>query len=303
MALPNLFLAGVPKAGTSSLFTWLADHPQAVGSHEKETCFFADPESHVFRPDFNAKHGIERYARAFPQATEETRVTLEATPSYIYSRTALDLIPDLPSKPRCLFVLREPAVQIRSLYDYFRDNWSYVPSGMSFAAFLDAVRSGSHAFGGNELAAKAIEHADYLPYLENWRARLGAERMMVATFDRLQADPRGLTQQVALWCGLDPAFYDRYGFEAENESYTPRSRGLQRLNIALRGRLPKGRLYDLARRAYRLLNTRVPDRSNDDARLAALRAEFAPANRRLAEAFDLDLSRWTGADQRDSMPS
>ena len=31
MKLPNLIIAGVPKAGTSSLFRWLASHPEVYG--------------------------------------------------------------------------------------------------------------------------------------------------------------------------------------------------------------------------------------------------------------------------------
>ncbi|OOY11241.1 hypothetical protein BMG00_16060 [Thioclava marina] len=291
MSAPILFLAGVPKAGTSSLFGWLADHPQVQGSHEKESCFFADPGSHVFRPTFNAGQGIERLADAFPPLDAATRLRVEGTPSTIYSRTALALIPELP-KARALFVLREPASQIRSGYDYFRDNWDYIPAGMSFPDYLAAVRAGTQVFGGNELAANALACADYLPWLERWRDRLDPARMKVVTFDRLRTDPTGLVTEIADWCGIDPAFYAAYAFPVENESYTPRNRALQRLNIAVRGALPKGRVYSAARALYRTLNTRPPERDGDAAFMVDLRRGFAEKNARLAEAFDLDLSGW-----------
>jgi len=290
MTAPILFLAGVPKAGTSSLFSWLADHPQVSGSLEKETCFFADPESHVFQAGFNAANGLDGFARAFPSATPDTRLLVEGTPTNIYSRTALRHIPALPGA-RTLFVLREPASQIRSLYDYFRDNWSYIPAELSFADYLNAVRQGGQSFGGNELAADALRCADYLPWLQDWQAQMGA-RMKVVTFDRLRNDPRGLVQEIAEWCNIDPAFYVDYDFRAENESYTPRSRALQRLNIALRAHLPKGAFYQAARALYRRLNTRRPERSDEAGTTAELRAEFSSRNAALAEAFDLDLSGW-----------
>jgi hypothetical protein len=44
MSLPNLVIAGAPKCGTSSLFYWLADHPQACGSTVKETFYLMDEE-------------------------------------------------------------------------------------------------------------------------------------------------------------------------------------------------------------------------------------------------------------------
>jgi hypothetical protein len=48
MALPYLIVAGAPKYGTSSLFLWIADHPEAEGARIKETCYFNDSLSHVF---------------------------------------------------------------------------------------------------------------------------------------------------------------------------------------------------------------------------------------------------------------
>lgn len=290
---PNLVIAGVPKAGTTSLFAWLADHPQALGSHEKETYFFADPGSHTFRPDFNAAAGLDAYANAFPARGTETRLLFEASPGYLYSRTALAQIPDLPGAPKVLFVLREPASQIRSVYRYYRDNWDYIPPEMGFDAFLEAVAGGTHAFAGNELAARALEFADYKPWLDEWRERLGPERMKVCTFDDLQGDPTGFMTGIAAWCGIDPGFYEGYAFPRENPTYVPKNRALQRLNIALRNHLPKGRLYAAARRAYRGLNTRAPEsNAAEAAAMDRLRRDFAETNQALARAYDLDLSAW-----------
>jgi hypothetical protein len=291
--LPNFFIAGVPKAGTSSAHAWLDAHPQALGSTIKETCFFADPGSHVFRTDFNIELGLERYADAFPAPAPDVRVLFESTPSYLYSRTALDRIPDLPGSPKCLFILREPAAQIQSLYTYFRNNWTYIPAEMSFAEYLVEVRRGGADFGGNELAQNALGYADYGPWLKKWRDRLGPDRVKVTTFDLLVADPRDFMMDLAVWIDLDPAFYDDFGFASENESYEPRNRGLQKLNVALRDKLPKGRLYDLARGAYRRLNTRAPVKDTAADVLADLKAEFHEKNAQLARDFDLDLSAWS----------
>lgn len=291
-SLPNVLIAGAPKSGTSSVFRWLADHPQAHGSTPKETCFFADPGTHVFNPRFHASQGLDAYRRAFEPVPAQASLILEGTATYIYSRTALEQVPDLPTQPKCLFILREPAAQILSTYTYFRNNWAAVPADMSFADYLRAIRTRSHDFGGNELARDALQNATYLPWLEGWRARLGAARMRVCTFDSLRQDPRGFMADLALWAGIDPAFYDRYDLAAENESYVPVNRPLQRLNIALRDHLPKGRLYEAARSFYRRLNTRPPAKTADPGLMAELRAEFAETNRALAEAFGLDLRGW-----------
>jgi len=289
---PNLIIAGVPKAGTSSLYNWLNAHPQVHGSYEKETCFFADPDSHTFNAKFNVLQGIETYASAFPTPEPATSVQFEATPTYIYSATALARVPKLASNPKCLFVVRDPASQIQSVYRYFRDNWNHIPADMTFEGYLAAVRAGDRDFSGNELAARALGYADYRPWLLAWREALGRERMKVVTFDQLCSDPRSMMDELAEWVGIDPRFYDNFSFATENETYAPKNRFVQQINIALRGYLPKGRVYEVGRRLYRRLNTTVPVKSGEDALLGALRREFAPSTALLEQEFGLDLSRW-----------
>jgi hypothetical protein len=293
--LPNFFIAGFPKAGTSSLHRWVADHPDALGSREKEACFFVDPESHVYRPESNWNAGLETYRNQF-QLPESGRpkVIVESTPTYVFQAVALAQIPDLPTDARCLFMVREPADQIRSVFGYYRNNWAAIPASLTFGEYLEAVRSGSMDFGGNELARDALENARYVDFLRPWLNRLGEERMMVSTFNELRTDAPKFTKRVAEWIGLDPTFYDSYEFPRENETYVPRSRLLQRANLAFRSRLPNGRTYELLRNIYRQLNTRKGSgKLAYHDQLDSLRAEFLDANAELAEAFALDLSGWT----------
>lgn len=290
--LPSLIIAGVPKAGTTSVFDWLNAHPQAQGAIIKETCFFADPDSHVFRPDFNSDHGLEAYRAVFPVDEANPKLLFEATPSYIYSSRALELIPELPSAPKCLFILREPSAQIRSTYHFFRNTWSYIPAEMSFADYLIAARDQSHSFGGNELARDALINADYAAWLRRWQTRLGSQRMKVCLFEDLKQEPEVFMQDLAEWCGLNPDFYANFAFESSNESYEVRNRALHGMNMKLRAHLPKGRLYNLARKTYRRFNTKPVEKSNDALDLGRLKQEYAGGYAALEEEFGLDLTPW-----------
>jgi hypothetical protein len=294
--LPNLIIGGAPKCATSSLHAWLADHPDVLGSNPKETHYFVDPGTHMYDPGRHASLGLDGY-RQFFVATARTahpRIVLESTPSYLYSDTALSLLPDLQTNPQFIFLLREPAAQIRSLYLYFRDRQRWIPHEMSFADFLAAMRTGSHTFQGNELARNALAFADYRPFLERWRERVGEENMRVYLFEHLSACPQRFLEEVCGWLQLDDGFYREYGFPRENATYAVRSQSLHTLNIALRARLPKGRLYRFMRRIYRSANTAAPARPSlqEESLLRVLREDFAEANDRLAASFRLDLSAW-----------
>lgn len=294
--LPNLVIAGMPKAATSSLFRWLDDHPQAAGASEKETYYFVDPGTHMFSPDRHVSTGgLAGYEAYFAHCDPGAKIVFEATPSYLYSREARERLPVLPSRPDFLFVLREPVAQVRSLFTYFQHNWNWIPRDMDFADFVHAVRRGEARFKGNELAQHALEYAWVSAPLRDWRARVGAERMHVTLFDDLVKDAARFMPALARRLGIDPEFYADYDYPGENLTYAARFGPLQDANIWLRERLPKGPVYDVLRGAYRRLNTRPVDRERTPRDVAVeqeLAEHFAPLIDELERDFGLDLARW-----------
>src|SRR3712207_6768036 len=113
----NLVIAGVPKAGTGSLFTYLAQHPDICGSNVKETGYFNhyDPRRHTGPPP-----SIETYARHFAHCSGE-RYVLEATPTYSYGgRPVLTAIRTVLGEPRIVIALRDPTERLWSAYTFQR---------------------------------------------------------------------------------------------------------------------------------------------------------------------------------------
>jgi hypothetical protein len=299
--LPNFIIAGAPKAGTSSVHTWLADHPDALGSDPKETYYFVDPGTHMHQPNRHISNGLDGY-REFFEAPDwkAPRVVFESTPSYLYSQTALDHLPNLETTPKFLFIVREPAAQIFSLYSYFKNNWKWIPSSMTFADYVKAAREGASDFRGNELASNALRYAAYVDYLSRWRNRVGTERMRVELFDDLVSDPKSFIQRLVEWLGLNPSYYETYSFPRENETYDVKLAWLQSINVSIRGALPKGQAYRRLRSLYRALNTSKPKGPTlrDDEVIQSLRCEYASANQRLAREWGLDLSTWKRGDRK-----
>jgi len=253
-----------------------------------------DPDRHFLRG------GIAGYSACFAETPAQPRLVVEATPAYLYSDLALRELPKLPSRPHILFLLREPASQIHSAFRYFQSNWNWIDPAMSFEDFIAAAESGSCDFKGNELARHALEYARYLSFLARWKSACGEDRIHVHLFEEAMADPCRFMQKLARRFGISAAFYDTYEFPAENQTYTVRSRALQKLNIAIRAWLPQGPVYGAMRGLYRQLNTRV-EPSRDPAGLAAearLAARYIESNRELAREFGLDLAPWETVDRK-----
>ncbi|WDQ17482.1 sulfotransferase domain-containing protein [Rhodopirellula sp. P2] len=298
MIIPNFVICGAPKAGTSSLHTWIADHPEALGSLEKETYYCVDLHTHMYRKNANISSGLKGYESFFSlKPGTKPHIILESTPAYMYYDTALTQIPDLPSNPKCLFIIREPSQQIYSLFNYFQSNWSWIPAELQFEDYLQMLRKnvGKEQFGGNELAADALKNARYITFLDRWLSKLGPDRMMVRTFDELKMHPTHFVKQIAIWLGLDPAFYDTYHFPRDNETYQVKNRLLQKLNVKIRGKLPKGSAYNAVKDIYRKLNTTTPSTDRNLPHRESLRqlaTEYRDYNSELKATFDLDLSGW-----------
>ena len=297
--LPNWIIIGAPKAGTSSLFQWLADHPEVCGSQEKETYYFVDPGTHMYVASRNfATQGLAGYEALFAHGDPQARVVLEATPGYLYHETALRELPCLPSAPHFIVLLREPVAQIRSLFRYFQQNWDWIPRLMTFSEFVETADQERSSFKGNELASGALRNANYLDALRRWRDACGAERLHVFLFEDMVADPRAFMVQLSKTLGVDPGFYETYNFPVENETYVARNGLLQALNIRLRALIPQGRLYYLLRRAYRAVNTRSVQKPAGPPPVDEVSVERLLSRRYLVELpalereFNLDLSSW-----------
>ena len=151
----------------------------------------------------------------------------------------------------------------------------------------------SHEFKGNELAAHALSNVWYPEHLRRWRDAVGSERMFILLFEDLIGDTAQTMNRVSGWMGIDPSFYTDYDFEPENQTYLARNGALQDLNVLIRGRLPRGQVYNAVRRLYRAINTKKPPRRNEDleaeGRLAARYVDMLPE---LETEYCLDLTGW-----------
>ncbi|MDQ3454028.1 MAG: hypothetical protein M3513_00785 [Actinomycetota bacterium] len=106
--LPDTYLIGAPKAGTTSLADWLAQHDQVYFSVPKEPFYWA-----ADYPGMRARYGFdtaEAYAALFagPEAYAATRIA-EGSTTYLYSERAVPDIVAAGGEPRFIVSLRRPA--------------------------------------------------------------------------------------------------------------------------------------------------------------------------------------------------
>jgi hypothetical protein len=305
VTLPNLVVAGAPKCGTSSLYRWLADHPRACGSKVKETFYLMDEGHPLLRKGSNFyTRGLEGYADFFGDCNGDARVVFEATTHYMYQRTAFEVLSNLPTPPRIVFMLRKPSERVYSSFRYSQNNLANVRADLTFARFVELSKE-KNGNGGAALEDAAgasafvlrndIGFSRYVEYISAWVERFGRGRVHVLLFEDLKANPRAFMKDFAARVGVDPSFYDAYDFPLKNETFGVRypslHRGVRRLNELVPGAGLKGALKKVYVKAQS--GGSENGKSPEDARaLEELEREFHPFNRRLADELGLNLSAW-----------
>lgn len=278
--LPNLVVAGVHKAGTTSLFTWLSWHPAIAGSSKKEL--------HYFTPiRYGAQPGpVADYAHYFSGATPAHQYLLEASPSYLYGGAPLATAMETALEaPRILVVLRDPAKRFISFYKHLQSNLS-IPENESFAAFMEeSARYLDVDTIEDEYHQRGLREGRYINYLPAWQQQFG-DRFKVVFFEALVANPLESLTDICNWLGLDAEPFLHHDFSAENQTTHYSNRLLHGLavtaNRTLEPLLRKSHgLKKRIRGLYYALNSGKLTEEVTDAHREELEATYASSNRAL----------------------
>ncbi|MEX0984528.1 MAG: sulfotransferase domain-containing protein [Actinomycetota bacterium] len=230
MNLPNLLIAGVPKAATGSLFAYLGQHPAVCASSRKEIKYFS-PDA----PDGRSRP-LEWYERFFAHRAGEP-FALEATPSYCYmGPRVIEAIGSSLERPRVIWILRDPVDRLWSAYTFQR-SLGHLPAGIdTFEAYIDAciAERTVHPRVLDQGSFKGLSIGMYGEHLPAWDEAF-SEDLRVLFFDDLAADPDQVVRGVCGWLGIDASVVDGFAWEPHNPTVHPRSVTLARGAATARG--------------------------------------------------------------------
>ena len=278
----NAIIAGVNKAGTTSLFVSLQAHPEVAISSVKETRYFLP--ARYGRPLEHASV----YESYFTHAGDRP-VRLEATPSYFYGGPPLidRIVETLGPDVRIIVVLREPVSRLLSFFSFQKvrlrlpedmtlPEYLAVSDGMDDADFSDPDNEKWFGFRGGI-------YADYLPA---WVTAFGP-RLRIVFFDDLMAAPDRVLPDLAVWLGIDPDAFPETDLSSENRTTGFRLRSFQRLALFANNRMEKflrrhPALKQRLRAAYYRLNGRASREAVPQSVRAELEERYREPNARLA---------------------
>jgi len=215
----HLIIAGSNKAGTTSLFHYLAGHPEVAPSRVKELRYFLKEDSQ-----------LESYLSHF-STVEQTAITLEASPQYLdagatVARRIHSVLPDA----QLLLMLRNPVDRVRSFFSSYKNRKDKLVEGMSFEQFAEMTVSGADE-ETDDLQQKEFQRelrrGRYADHIAAYLDIFPANQLHIYFFDQLQSDTAGLVRDVCRVAGIDADHFADYDFTVENRTRAYRSATLQ----------------------------------------------------------------------------
>jgi hypothetical protein len=209
--LPDFLIIGSTKCGTTSLHSWLSEHP-LVAETEKEIHFFN--MNHSRRSDWYRCHfPLVRERDAFALEHGRPFVCGEATASYLADywtpRHAAKLVPNA----RLIVCLRDPADRAYSQYHYFRRRGSEPLE--SFEEAIAAEEERLHGEEAREIADPRYHSwrvfrwgyrrtSRYAEHLQRWLRVFPREQFLFLEFEEVVASPERALAQIHEHLGLPP---------------------------------------------------------------------------------------------------
>jgi hypothetical protein len=265
--LPTFFIVGAPKAGTTSLHAYLAEHPEIAMSTIKEPmCFATD----------NWADRLGEYRDLFPV---EAAVRGEASTAY----GAHPWQPEIPDRikstvpdAKIIYMVRDPVP--RTLAHYAQNVWDDFPV-RPFDELMDDLEHPMNM---------PVWCSRYATQLQRWLDRYPAEYVLVLDQRDLLEHRAETLRRVLAFLGVDAGFRSEAWDATHNTAVTHRrpnrvARALGRRGIAAaeHGRLPW------------LLSSPVPKPTLSPEQRRGLEGVLRPEAERLQKLSGVNVERWT----------
>ncbi len=210
--LPDFFIIGAPKAGTTALATYLGERPDIFMCEPKEPQYFTF--------DFPGHRGVDRlddYEALFAPAGPQVRVRGDASVWYLYSRQAIPEIARLRPDARLLALLRRPDEMVVSLFAQQRQTGIESAPDFGSAWHLENERRAGSAIPAGCRTPEFLHYRSVARYGEQLaRVFLHFPKAQVKIFlyEELCQDPLRVYQETLGFLGLAPD--DRSEFPVVN---------------------------------------------------------------------------------------
>ncbi|MEG4107037.1 tetratricopeptide repeat protein [Microcoleus sp. S13_C5] len=208
---PNFIIIGSQRCGTTSLYTYLAQHPQILTPIKKEMDFFS----------WHFDRGIDWYLAHFaPMPPGEQFLTGEASPSYFDSREAPERLYSLFPEVKLIVLLRNPVDRAISQFYRLTDlNWEARSLDRAISDEVERLNQNPEYIIGEE-PGNYLARGRYIEFIKNWRTFFPREQLLILKSEDFYAGAATTLKQVLEFLDLPEHQLSEYP-NANPGSYPP----------------------------------------------------------------------------------
>ena len=204
-------IIGAMKSGTTSLFNYLAEHPQICASRTKEPDFFALDEVYA--------QGLDWYFDLWDWRPGMPAVALEASTNYtkrpVFEHTAARIAAVEGVRFKFIYVMRDPLDRIESQARYAAYAGREVRGDAHARSNPRFSRSFSLDAGVSDLA---VAFSKYAYQLDPFARLFPRQDIKLVSFEDLIGDPAAVLRDICGFLAVDPDYAFDVGGTAYNES-------------------------------------------------------------------------------------
>ncbi|AFZ36255.1 sulfotransferase [Stanieria cyanosphaera PCC 7437] len=196
---PNFLIIGAAKAGTTSLYHYLSQHPQILPAVKKEVGYFN-------RSD-NLQPNLNWYLSHFPTIPEETNfITGEATPSYLISDVQEQVFALFP-QIKLILVLRNPVERaISHYYHRLKHGWESNSLEIAINSELAMLKQLEHQEQIEQFCREKnsvyLLGGLYVHTIKRWLKIFAKEQLLILTNEQLLSEPEQTMKQIYIFLNL-----------------------------------------------------------------------------------------------------
>jgi hypothetical protein len=290
--LPDFYLVGAPKCGTTAMYDFLRQHPDIFLPRTKELLLFGADLSYPTRLS------ADEFLAYFADRGDARRVGTAHT-AYMQSRRAATEIKAARPDADIIIMLRNPIEVLPSwhselLYETIEELGDFEAA---LEAEADRRRGKRVPRAARNSYVESLFYRDVVAFsdqVERYFEVFGRRNVHVIIHDDLRGDPQGVYREVLSFLRVDPTFEPQ--FAVINANKIVRSRALQKLYFGTS--TPGHRtIRQLVPRALRqkllAVNARQASRSALQPHVKArLMEELGAEIVRLSQLLDRDLTSW-----------
>jgi hypothetical protein len=206
--VPDFFIVGHQKCGTTALWEMLRRHPQIFMPRVKEPRYFASDLRSPFQvgaPEVRRRHTPEGYFSLFTDAGAE-QLLGEGSPQYLRSGVAASRIAEVQPAARIIAILREPASFLRSFHLQALHNHIETERDLGKAIALEPDRrQGRHIPRRCHQPQDLLysEHVRYVEQLRRYHAVFPRQQVLVLIYEDFRRDNEATVHAVLRFLELD----------------------------------------------------------------------------------------------------